>query len=386
VGSGDWWTWQFKLGYMKTVSNVEIRTKLRMAEVPHAFSREPKCAWLALTEQERQAKIEASEARRRHLATHMRKDQLFMERKLMANMHRKLHFLPNPRFAKEPPVGLRDKHVPSKQNLTSAKHVSFLVTPPEILFSEYAVGGIFQAELQLQNLNMNTRRLRVLPPTTKFFSISSLSFPGRDGYVAPGMIAKCVRRPKPKPKLSLVASTRRTSSSVSVSVSVSSPSLPPLSSVYSIQPHCVNHRQRQSACAYTCVKTPLHCGSSAVGGGGLQPLRPLPCALGELYSVLGFFFRIWIRFQPEALGDYEDVLTVHSDLDKFEVPILAARRPPALTLPEVLDCGPVLCGNSRVVEFTCTNLGGHGRFRCVSLSSSPLFSRLSLLIIQYDVS
>lgn len=53
-------------------------------------------------------------------------------------------------------------------------------------------------------------------------------------------------------------------------------------------------------------------------------------------------------------------------MDKFEVPILAARRPPALTLPEVLDCGPVLVGNSRVVEFTCTNLGGHGRFRLVA--------------------
>lgn len=202
---------------MKTVSNVEIRTKLRMAEVPHAFSREPKCAWLALTEEERQAKIETSEARRRHLAKTMRKDQLFMERKLMSNMHRKLHFLPNPRFATEPPVGLRDKHLPSKQNLTSAKHVSFLVTPPAILFSEYAVGGIFQAELQLQNLNMNTRRLRVLPPTTKFFSVSSLAFPGRDGYVAPGMIAKCV--PESRNPLSLVTSTRRTASSVSGAVS-----------------------------------------------------------------------------------------------------------------------------------------------------------------------
>jgi hypothetical protein len=52
-------------------------------------------------------------------------------------------------------VGLRcrqpfaDKHIPSKQNLTSAKNVSFLVTPPEILFSEYAVGGIYEAELQV---------------------------------------------------------------------------------------------------------------------------------------------------------------------------------------------------------------------------------------------
>lgn len=78
-------------------------------EVPHAFNREPKCAWLALTEEERQARIELSEARRRHLAAHMRKDQLFVERKLMSNMHRKLNFLHNPRFAKNP---VRVAHTP----------------------------------------------------------------------------------------------------------------------------------------------------------------------------------------------------------------------------------------------------------------------------------
>jgi hypothetical protein len=73
-----------------------------------------------------------------------------------------------------------------QRTVLSAKVVLPNLFPTQVWWA----GGLVFA-LQLQNLNMNTRRLRVMPPTTKFFSISSLAFPGRDGYVAPGMIAKC---------------------------------------------------------------------------------------------------------------------------------------------------------------------------------------------------
>lgn len=72
---------QFKLGYMKTVNNVEVRKSIRMQEMPHVFAREPKCAWLELSPEERQARIDKSEARRKKQSLTMRKDQLDVERR-----------------------------------------------------------------------------------------------------------------------------------------------------------------------------------------------------------------------------------------------------------------------------------------------------------------
>ena len=57
---------------------------------------------------------------------------------------------------------------------------------------------MYEAQLQLQNLNKNSRRLRLMPPTTKGFSVTNLKFPSTDGYIAPGMIAT-VRTINPKP-------------------------------------------------------------------------------------------------------------------------------------------------------------------------------------------
>lgn len=55
------------------------------------------------------------------------------------------------------------------------------------------------------------------------------------------------------------------------------------------------------------------------------------------------------------------MLTVHSDLDKFQVPLLAHRRPPALTLPEVMRCGSVLVGNTRTTEVRIRAQPTHSR-------------------------
>ena len=41
----------------------------------------------------------------------------------------------------------------------------------------------------LQNASNLSRRVRVLPPSTKFFSITLLSYPSDEGHLAPGMHA-----------------------------------------------------------------------------------------------------------------------------------------------------------------------------------------------------
>ena len=54
-------------------------------------------------------------------------------------------------------------------------------------FVDYEAGGVYEIPLQLQNSSTLSRRVRVLPPSTKFFSITLLSYPSTEGHLAPGM-------------------------------------------------------------------------------------------------------------------------------------------------------------------------------------------------------
>uniref|UniRef100_A0A3Q3W7F4 Deleted in lung and esophageal cancer protein 1 Ig-like domain-containing protein n=1 Tax=Mola mola TaxID=94237 RepID=A0A3Q3W7F4_MOLML len=65
-----------------------------------------------------------------------------------------------------------------------------------------------------------------------------------------------------------------------------------------------------------------------------------------------------VRFAPDSLGDYEDFITVETEVEHLlVVPIVATRAPPVLTLPRVLDCGFCLIGGVKCVEFQCQNVG-----------------------------
>ena len=52
-----------------------------------------------------------------------------------------------------------------------------------------AVPGVYEIPVMLQNASNLLRRVRVLPPSTKFFSITLLSYPSEEGNLAPGMHA-----------------------------------------------------------------------------------------------------------------------------------------------------------------------------------------------------
>ncbi|KAA0704760.1 Deleted in lung and esophageal cancer protein 1 [Triplophysa tibetana] len=65
-----------------------------------------------------------------------------------------------------------------------------------------------------------------------------------------------------------------------------------------------------------------------------------------------------VRFTPDSLADYEDVLVVETQSPyPLIIPVEAHRPPPILTLPSVLDCGYCLAGGVKFIEVFCRNEG-----------------------------
>lgn len=221
------------------------------------------------------------------MATTMPFAQKAKEEEDLRVLKSKLNFLRNPRHAKDPlttfrpifgrtvPITVSERPaslppVPAKCNLTSRPATVFSVEPEEVVFREYEPGEVYEIGLSFRNLSSISRRIRVLPPASRFFSITQTKFPAADGLLAPGM-----------------------------------------------------------ACQVT------------------------------------------IRFAPDSLADFEDCLSIVTELDRFSVPLAARRPPPSLTLRPSLDCGYVLVGNRSLSAFSFQNIGGAGRFRIVADSDWP---------------
>eukprot|EP00941_MAST-03F_sp_MAST-3F-sp1_P004113 g4113.t1 len=64
---------------------------------------------------------------------------------------------------------------------------TFRAEPSEMLFDRYEANGHFSKKLLLKNVSNISRRIRLLPPTSEYFSISTITYPGNRGVVAPGM-------------------------------------------------------------------------------------------------------------------------------------------------------------------------------------------------------
>uniref|UniRef100_A0A672HDS9 DLEC1 cilia and flagella associated protein n=1 Tax=Salarias fasciatus TaxID=181472 RepID=A0A672HDS9_SALFA len=91
----------------------------------------------------------------------------------------------------------------------------------------------------------------------------------------------------------------------------------------------------------------------------------------------GMSCKYTLRFAPDSLADYTDFLVVETQTEHlFAVPIEAARPPPVLTLPRVLDCGYCLIGGVKFVEFLCQNVGlSTGMFCIIPKSQWPSVAR-----------
>ncbi|XP_060920517.1 deleted in lung and esophageal cancer protein 1-like, partial [Labrus mixtus] len=66
----------------------------------------------------------------------------------------------------------------------------FLAKPSVVVFTDYSVGHVYETTLELKNLTSASRHVRLIPPTTPYFSIGLGRFPGDGGVVAPGMSCK----------------------------------------------------------------------------------------------------------------------------------------------------------------------------------------------------
>uniref|UniRef100_A0A671RCN3 DLEC1 cilia and flagella associated protein n=1 Tax=Sinocyclocheilus anshuiensis TaxID=1608454 RepID=A0A671RCN3_9TELE len=80
----------------------------------------------------------------------------------------------------------------------------------------------------------------------------------------------------------------------------------------------------------------------------------------------GMSCQYMVRFTPDSLADYEDVLIVEMQLPyPLIIPIEAHRPPPILSLPSVMDCGYCLVGGVKFMEVLCRNEGLSAGTFCV---------------------
>ncbi|CAH2281942.1 Hypothetical predicted protein [Pelobates cultripes] len=124
------------------------------------------------------------------------------QRSKLAQLEKRHNFLRNPRFL--PPHSMhggRSLIVPTKKTertISGRKIVVeandpqepvpiFLANPPVVFFPDYEVGQIYEMTIELRNMTASSRHVRVIPPSTPYFSICLGKFPGEGGIVAPGM-------------------------------------------------------------------------------------------------------------------------------------------------------------------------------------------------------
>ncbi|XP_028289337.1 deleted in lung and esophageal cancer protein 1 [Parambassis ranga] len=112
-------------------------------------------------------------------------------------------FIRNPRFlppnAQQGGMSLiqprnKVKTADGKQSLTDDSVPLFVAEPSVLVFTDYIVGHIYETTLELKNTTSASRHVRVIPPTTPYFSLGLGRFPGEGGVVAPGMSCKYTLR------------------------------------------------------------------------------------------------------------------------------------------------------------------------------------------------
>ena len=117
---------------------------------------------------------------------------------------RKFNYLQNPRYKGQPPdfrgminsIAENTFEVPDIDTITKERGIGantimgvpvFVAKPAVVQFTDYEVGQVYELPLRLQNCSGILRRLRVLPPASKHFSVSLVKYLGEDGLVAPGL-------------------------------------------------------------------------------------------------------------------------------------------------------------------------------------------------------
>ncbi|KAM4027399.1 deleted in lung and esophageal cancer protein 1 [Anomaloglossus baeobatrachus] len=151
---------------------------------------------------QRKPSMKSRSSKKRLQKTEMSAEERAAERARLDQLEKRHNFLKNPRFL--PPNsqhGGRSLILPTKKRevLISGKNrvieehdanepvPVFLANPPIVFFPEYNVGQIYEMTVELRNMTASSRHVRVIPPSSPYFSIGLGKFPGEGGIVAPGM-------------------------------------------------------------------------------------------------------------------------------------------------------------------------------------------------------
>nr|DBA25051.1 TPA: hypothetical protein GDO54_012624 [Pyxicephalus adspersus] len=151
---------------------------------------------------QRKSSKKSTQSKKRLRKTEMSAEDREAQRAQLAQLERRHNFLKNPRFL--PPNSLhggRSLILPSKKRealISGRKRVIeehdpnepvpvFLANPPVIIFPEYEIGQIYEMTVELRNMTASSRHVRIIPPSTPYFSVGLGKFPGEGGIVAPGM-------------------------------------------------------------------------------------------------------------------------------------------------------------------------------------------------------
>ncbi|XP_060036598.1 deleted in lung and esophageal cancer protein 1 isoform X1 [Erinaceus europaeus] len=149
----------------------------------------------------KESTTKASQPKNKRWMNHLRVPQRELERLLLARMENRNYFLKNPRFfppntphggkslifpPKKPAQRRESKSLDLEQQ-SYAETPVFLAKPSIGFFTDYEIGPVYEMVISLQNTTATSRHLRVLPPSTPYFSLGLGMFPGQGGMVAPGL-------------------------------------------------------------------------------------------------------------------------------------------------------------------------------------------------------
>ncbi|XP_056375657.1 deleted in lung and esophageal cancer protein 1 isoform X2 [Hyla sarda] len=176
----------------KSLSNLTLSSLSSSENISQSKTRKDKC------DTSKKSTLSKRRSHKMEMSAEERED----ERARIAQLEERHNFLKNPRFL--PPSsqhGGRSLILPTKKRemLISGKtrvieeHDAnepvpvFLANPPIVFFPEYEVGQIYEMTVELRNMTASSRHVRVIPPSSPYFSIGLGKFPGEGGIVAPGM-------------------------------------------------------------------------------------------------------------------------------------------------------------------------------------------------------
>ena len=117
----------------------------------------------------------------------MSMDQQELELKVMKRLQAPLDFMRNPRFVL--PERRAPEDAPPEPQSVPRRDDWIHANPEKVHFVAYEAGGVYELPVQLHNTSTLSRRVRVLPPSTRYFSTTLLSYGAEHGTIAPGMHA-----------------------------------------------------------------------------------------------------------------------------------------------------------------------------------------------------